>query len=182
MARINAFYQSLHANQYNVKSCLYSRGRDDSTAHYCQFSGAGDLYITKDNSSSLVVGVVPIYENLVDDDLAAPEGSLAPSSSEVEGIEKIKFQLWACMIVHAISKFEESLKLFRKKDLLDLEHLSVYGMTCSEDGTFGVFKLEMDLIRGYSMFITKIPLRIRDRLPAAALMDLTLCHYDKDHF
>ena len=43
------------------------------------------------------------------------------------------------MIVLAIAKFKESLKLFTKQQLLELVQLTGYGMACGGDGILGVF-------------------------------------------
>ena len=45
-----ALFKSLQANQYNVDICDSSK----TINHFCRFSGGGDLYITGDNSSTLV--------------------------------------------------------------------------------------------------------------------------------
>ena len=43
-------YKSLQAHKYNVEKCHVVK----TSTHYCQFSGGGDLYITKDVSLPLV--------------------------------------------------------------------------------------------------------------------------------
>lgn len=47
-------------------------------------------------------------------------------------------------------------------------------MACSGDGILGVFKLEVDIIKGHTTFVANVTLGPRDRLQAAALMDFTL--------
>lgn len=48
--RVDALYKSLQAHKYNVEKCHVVK----TSIHYCQFSGGGDLYVTKDVSLSLV--------------------------------------------------------------------------------------------------------------------------------
>ena len=96
-------------------------------------------------------------------------------------VDKLKFQLWANMVVIAIKEFSESVcNLYTKKlDLLALSQLSVYGIGCSGSGILGVYKLEMDLKKRETRFVTKLKIGYRDRIQAAALMDFTLQYYKK---
>ena len=52
-------------------------------------------------------------------------------------------------------------------------------MACGKDGTVGVFKLQMNLIKGKTTNLCKLKLRSRERFTAAALMDYTLDYYQK---
>ena len=185
----NALQNSLQANHYNVRTYDPSK----TCNHFCEFSGGGDIYITKDISSFLVF-VVPIDEDSPATK-SAPEGLLQVSplaagvskmvSLTVEGkkescsIEKLKFQLWANMIVLAVGRFSESLELMTKLQLLDLAQLSGYGIACSGDGISGVFKLEIDMDKGQTRFVTKFPLGCRERLKSAGLIDFTFHYYKR---
>ena len=50
-------------------------------------------------------------------------------------------------------------------------------MGCSGSGILGVYKLEMDLNKNKTTFVTKLEVGSRDRIQAAALMDFTLQYY-----
>ena len=66
--RLNALCKSLQANHYIVNSCDSSK----TSTHFCQFSGGGDFYITKDISSVLVFAV-PTDENSPGTDKDSPD-------------------------------------------------------------------------------------------------------------
>lgn len=198
-SRVDALYKSLQAHQYNVE--LFHA--DKTSPHYCQFSGGGDLCVTKDVSSPLVF-IAPTDEELpateLDEDTSKEtsvtggdvlsnvsplfHGDSKLASLCIEGkkesfnLEKLKYQLWANMIVLAVRKFEETLQSFTKKELLALKQLTGYGMACSGDGIFGAYKLKMGFDKA-TTFITKIELGPRERLQAASLMDFTLQYYKK---
>ena len=182
-------HNSLQANHYDV----YTYDPSKTSYHFCEFSGGGNIYITKDISSFLVF-VVPTDEDLPTTDKdspatkSAPEGLLQVSplaagvskmvSLIVEGkkescsIEKLKCQLWANMIVLAIARFR-----ITKLQLLDLAQLSGYGIACSGDRISGVFKLEIDMNKGQTRFVAKFPLGCRERLKSVGLMDFTFHYY-----
>ena len=74
------------------------------------------------------------------------------------------------MILIAVKRFKDSLELCTKEEILALKQLSGYGIACSGDGSYGVYKLEVRFGQ-YTVFVTKIELGARERLTAAALMD-----------
>lgn len=182
--RQSALLKSLQVHHYNVDIFDSSK----TAQHFCRFSGGGDLYITRDNISTLVF-VSPGDE----DSPAADKNSLAanvdsPAADEGESrllsccievkkhhsdIETLKYQLWANMIIVTVKLFTKSVHLFTKQQLLDIQELTGYGMACSDDGIFGSFKLEMKFVGGCTTFVTKIKLGRRDVLKTAALMDFT---------
>jgi len=228
-ARQNALQKSLQAAQYNV----YTSDSAKTTAHFCEFSGGGDLYIAGDNSSALVLVTLENDSPAMDagssaineDSLATNEGSsvtnqgsllvesaqgssspsmitrnkkkspihvgeakLASLNFELKKdhfiIDKLKHQLWANMINVTVNNFVLSFKdtSMTKQYLIGLKQLTGYGIACTGDGIFGVFKLEMDLISGSISFITKVKLGSHDKIKAVALMDFTLEYFkDKTH-
>ena len=88
-------------------------------------------------------------------------------------LDKLKYQLWANMIVIAVKKFKDSLQLCTKEEILALKQLLGYGMVCGGDGSIGVYKLEMRFGQNTAI-VTKIELGARERLTAAALMDFNI--------
>ena len=181
--RLDSLRSSLEAHHYRVHMIDPTK----TTEHYCQFSGGGDLCVTKNVAPPLVI-VSSTDE--VDTTTALDQGTSGgdmPSSGTLGGgiegkkhspnLDKLKFQLWANMILIAVKKFKDSLPLCTKKDILELKQLVGYGMACGGDGTIGVYKLQMRF--GQSTVIeTKIELGARERLTAAALMDFTLQYYN----
>ena len=175
--RLESLKTSLVAHSYRVHRVDPTK----TTEHYCQFSGGGDLCVTKNVAPPLVI-VSPTDE--VDTTTALDQGtsggdmpSSGTSGGGIDNLDKLKFQLWANMILIAVKKFKDSLPLCTKKDILELKQLVGYGMACGGDGTIGVYKLQMRF--GQSTVIeTKIELGARERLTAAALMDFTLQYYN----
>ena len=189
--RKSAFYRSPQAHNFNVDRVDATK----TTHHFCQFSGGGDIYITKDLSS--LVFVTPINNNS-SPTVSGPEDSmefpnLSPTSSsdsklislsieakkQLPDVEELQYQLWANMILLAVEKFKESVSFNTKENLLQLDRLIGYGMACSGDGVVGAFKLEIDLIGNYTRFVTKVKLGARERIQAASLMDYILKYFDK---
>ena len=138
--------------------------------------GGGDIYINQHKLSPLIV-VVPTESAPEDQD--SPVDQDLPDS--VVDMHKLKFQLWANMVVVAITEFRKSVcnSYTKKLDLLALSQLSVYGIGCSGSGILGVYKLEMDLNKSETRFVTKLEVGHRDRAQAAALMDFTLRYYKR---
>ena len=62
--RVQAFYDSLKAHNYNVNK--YDSVK--TTNHYCEFSGGGDIYISKGDVSIPLVFVSPTVEELDESD------------------------------------------------------------------------------------------------------------------
>ena len=169
--RKNALYRSLQTHNYNVEKVDATK----TTHHFCEFSGGGDIYITKDLSS--IVVVTPLSNNLPQTVSAPKESMESPNMS----LNKLQYQLWANMILLVIEKFMQSLRFNTKENLLQLKRLVGYGMACSGDGVIGAFKLEIDLIgnQNCTRFVTKVKLGPRDRLKAASLMDYIFEYFDK---
>ena len=185
--RVDALRNSLQANGYIVRKCDSSR----NTEHYCEFSGDGDIYIYKDNIPEVNI---PVMVFTVPEDSSPDEDPPATESPPILGdtklisltieakkdtceYEALKFQLWANMFAIITSKFRESLRHFKRKELLELKRLTGYGLACSGDGITGAYKIEMDLIDGETAIIEKLPIGRRDILRAAALMDHALDYY-----
>lgn len=71
--RLQYLSWSLVDNRYDVKIWAGTKMID----HYCEFSGGGDLYIAKENLSSVLVFVVP-KDSATDEDPPATESSSQP--------------------------------------------------------------------------------------------------------
>ena len=199
--RIQSLRRSLEAHNYAVHMIDPTK----TTEHYCQFSGGGDLCVTKNVKLPLVIlsptdevdttaldqgtsgGDMPSSSTAGGGMLSSKLSPLTKGDSKlaslcIEGkkhspnLDKLKFQLWANMIVIAVKKFKDSLLHFTKEEILGLKQLLGYGMACCGDGNIGVYKLEMRFDQR-TMFVTKIELGARERLRAAALMDFTLQYY-----
>ena len=199
--QMEAFCNSLRSHSYKVNRCDSVK----TTNHYCEFSGGGDVYISKTNvsvplvfvSSTVEESTEPAEESTESDEKSSvvdgnvhvsplAHGDSRLASLIIEGgkgscdSEKLKYQLWANMVVLAIANFMEAIKpsakSFTKADLLKLEQLTGYGMACSGDGMVGAYKLEMKFGE-YTAFVTKIQLGYRDRIQAAGLMDFILRYH-----
>ena len=111
--RKNAFYMSLQTHNYNVNRMDATK----TTLHFCQFSGGGDIYITKDLSSLVVV--TPVKNNSPQPVSAPKESMELPNVSPISSsdsklislsveakkqsldVKELEYQLWANMILLA---------------------------------------------------------------------------------
>jgi len=90
--------------------------------------------------------------------------------------DTLKHQLWANMIVATVGNFTDAIvsERFTKQDLLKVKNLAGYGIACTGIGRVGMYKLEMNLIKGCTKFITKVPIRNHGQLNASLIMDYGL--------
>ena len=188
--RQDFLYMSLKKHGYDVHLAESTK----SLHHYCQFSEGGDFYVTKAVTPPLVivspteVATITADQSTSISDMPSKLSPVSMGQSKLASLhieakqgavdlDRLKYQLWADMIVGTVNKFVKSLKRFTIKDLVALEQLSGFGMACCGDGTFGVYKLEM--VFGHStVIVAKVELGARERLTTAALMDFTLQYYD----
>ena len=188
MDRINALSSSLVRHSFKVESCSTAR----RTNYYCQFSGGGDLCIDKPAAAPLVFLAdnspppddVPQSSedagNTLSSNTSPPTpGTCKLASFTIEGKkdeEKLKYQLWANVIVATVDSFIERIEDFTTENILGVEELRGYGMACTGSGVIGVYKVEMKF-NDPSRFVTKIPIGTRERLYTAGIMDYTLNYY-----
>ena len=161
--RIAALHNSLTRNGYNA----WTPDSTKQSHHFCQFSGGGDLYNTKEVSAPMVFVASEdstVSENSLE--LSVPSASSeepndqisaspsTPGTSKLSAlsieakresvsVQKLKYQLWANMFCIAVTTFVESLSSFTKQDILQLQQVSGYGVGCSGDGILGVYKMEI---------------------------------------
>lgn len=85
-SRLQAFYKSLELHDYNVNRCNSTK----TTNHYCQFSGGGDIYISKKNVSVPLVFVSCTHEVLTErDEESSVVGDDAHGSPVTDGYSKL---------------------------------------------------------------------------------------------
>ena len=80
------------------------------------------------------------------------------------------------MFCIAVTMFVESLSSFTKQDILQVQQISGYGVGCSGDRIFGVYKMEIKFGKKTN-FVTKVDIGPRERLKSAAIIDYTLIKY-----
>ena len=162
--RLSSLKKSLETHHYKVEAVDSSRTKN----HYCQFSGGGDLCVTKDVTPPLVI-VSPTNEvdqgtsSSPSSPSSSTSGGGMPSSNSspltvgdsklasllIEGknhppnLDKVKYQLWANMIVVTVQRFRDSLQSLTKEEIVALKQLLGYGMVCGANGSIGVYKLEL---------------------------------------
>ena len=149
--RVNDFMKSLVNNGYEVEK------PDSSTRsqRFCQFTGGGDLFITKPFSPPMVflAGTdgqpsdadpdEPDVSNTDGQPSDVDPGVSVEAKKESFPLEKLKYQLWANMFCAAVSQFIDKL-LFTEQDISQLSKISGYGIGCTADGILGVYKLEIE--------------------------------------
>ena len=199
--RVEALRKSLESNNYNVERCDSAK----TTKHYCEFSGGGDIFISRKDVSVPLVFVSPAVAKMTGPDEAPNEAPNEPSvvklrvsplhqgesklaSLSIEAKKgnpnstKLRCQLWANMVILTVTNFmnaicpDQSSTKMSKTDLLRIKQVTGYGMACSGDGMVGAYKVEMKFDE-ITSFITKLELGSRERLKAAELMDFILTYY-----
>lgn len=80
------------------------------------------------------------------------------------------------MFIATVEKFVEAISVFTEQNILEVEKLIGYGIACTGNGIFGVYKLEMKF-NECTRFVTKVEIGNRDRLPVAVIIDLGLDYY-----
>lgn len=182
--RKNAFSMSLKAHNYNVNRIEATKAK----YHFCQFSGGGDLYITRDTSFLVVItddDNSPPMEPCQASPLSSSDSKLISLSIETKkqdcSLEQLRYQLWANIFLITVEKFTESLSFTTKENLLQLDRLTGYGMACGGTGVIGAYKLEIDLTssKSHAKYVTKLELGSRDRIQAASLMDFIVNYFHK---
>jgi len=198
--RINALYSSLCSNAGNKFSVEIS-DPTQTTIHFSQFSGGGDLYLTCEQLPPLVFLAPDDDENSGEGDSSTTDtdnfdplisfskfspvnpGTSKLSALAIEGEKgdysksKLKYQLWANMVRITVDKFLDALlNDLTKQDILEVKMLVGYGMACGGSGLFGAYKLEL-IFGKPAVFITKEEVGFVDRLYAAGKMDFTLKYF-----
>lgn len=170
--------------------------RKRATHHFCQFSGGGDLCITKSLTGPPLIYTTEAETGYREDaepstssnksaEFSPPAvGSPKFTSLIIEGKktntpdDDFKHQLWANMIVITVGKFVDSIssKILQmtKKDLLEVKQLNAYGIACTGSGKVGMYKLQMNMIKGETKFIKKLSIGNHGQLNAAIIMDYGL--------
>ena len=169
-----------------------------TSKHFCQFSGGGDLCISRpieksdplvflgsQNDSDQTGNSSTEQPSVGNQNIRVSPIQLGTSTSPILCIEgkkefcdddKLKFQLWANMVVVSVTGFINRLPKFTDNDLLEVTQITGYGIACTGNGTTGVFKLSMEFGK-FTKIYTKVELGNRPRLNAAVLVDCALDYY-----
>lgn len=174
--RMSKLLTSLQTHLGALYTVENSAGRKKRVA-YCQFSGGGDLCVSKKSVNVPLVFVSQTYDD--DDDnnstsstytptTFSPPASVTPPSKEPLGLfiegkkdntaeNVLKLQLWANMVVATITIFKHKIQKSQltKQDLFGHKLLTGYGIACTGNGMVRMYKLEMKFQNGETKFITK---------------------------
>ena len=158
-----------------------------SSHHFCEFSGGGDIYIIKPSplvfQSAVQAGGGSAEQSPVspigDEINKMPSLTIEGKRGTVSSIKDVAHQLWANMLVVCVQMFVDRckpdghLKKFMKDELIGLKVLTGYGVACIGDGSVAAYKLEITF-NGAMSIINKLPASTHDRPKAARLIDRVL--------
>ena len=177
--RIECLQRSI-TKHYERQYPNLSMGSVDATTQtkrYCQFTGGGDLLIKISGKLSTLV----ISEGTSSDEERSPV-HVGTSKSTALSIEckkgdheydKLKYQLFANMVIASVTRFVDSLPDFTDADLRALTSLGGHGIAYTGIGDVGCFKLTMKFGQP-TKIITKLKLDRRDPQNAASRVDSLL--------
>lgn len=152
------------------------------TDGYCQFSGGGDILVHAELETLVVKGVTT-----KDDEGLSPiyDGTSASTTISIEGkksdnysYEKLRYQLFANVILASITKFIDKMEKFDETTVEMVERITGYGIICTGIGDFGFYKLEMTFGK-QTKLITRFELSQRPQPYTAALVDHVLDYFFK---
>lgn len=153
------------------------------TQCHCQFTGGGDILIESTGTlATLVISegitsdedekdVSPVYKGT----LNSPTLSIECKKDAYPN-NKLKYQLFANMMISAVTKFVQNLPFFTAKALKDLTTIEGYGIAYTGFGDVGSFKLIMKFGEP-TRFTTKLKLERRYPHQAALRVDSLLDYY-----
>ena len=193
--RINVFYQALIYFLLGKNVNVEKITNPGNTNYHCQFSGGGDLFITKKtvplSSASSSSTSLSILNETVPDPSATNSPDRSPVSEgesasgftiegkvALENAEKLLYQLFANITLHTVGDFITKCKSrqYSEAYIRKMDKITGYGVGYTVVGQFGFFKLEMTFDSALK-FLTKLALERYNSAEAAALMDATLDYF-----
>jgi len=169
----------LHLPDKDVR--VHQINNPGNTDHYCQFSGGGDLFITKKASSIVIchhdaVHSSQSHRSPIHEDEHMSGLTVVKKSDAI--IDSLKYQLFANTVLNSVGNFIYRCKNEKYDEAFfqKVDKILGYGVAYTGMGQYGLYKLELQF--GHAIkFVTKHKLRHYSQPTSAAFMDAALDYF-----